>query len=112
MIEILQSLAIGLRIVELAGELIAEHARFHAWVYARKPRSTEAELWNLAVWDDRCESECKEAWKRFEAASDVPQVREELCSTLRSVAERFRAARANDGIDFDDPDMPEDIRNM
>jgi hypothetical protein len=112
MIDILRSLEIGLGTVELAGELIAEDARYNAWVYGRKPRSTEAELWNIVVWAHRLQKTCEDAWKRFASASDAPRVREDLQSTLRSVTERLRAARISDAVEFDDPDMPDDIRNM
>lgn len=116
MVRIIESPRSGLDLVELAGELIAETARFNVWVLGRKSRSTTAELWNMAALEDKCLADCSSAWDTYSTAADStiagdrPSSRAELRSTMRSATDQLRAARIDDSAEFDDPDMPEELR--
>jgi hypothetical protein len=113
MMRIIESPGSGLDLVELAGELVAETARFNVWVLGRKSRSTAHELWNIASLEDRCFDDCSSAWDRYATElGDKSSSRDQLRSTMRSVTDRLRAARTGDSVEFEDPEMPEELRGL
>jgi hypothetical protein len=114
MVTIIESPRAGLDLVEAAGELIAETARFNISALQRKPDATERELWNLATVEDRCMTECTSAWDSYCGAADNdPAGRERLRWAVQSAiglaTERLRAARTGDPAGFEDPDLPEEL---
>lgn len=112
MVEIIGSPASGLYLVEAAGELIAENARYNMWAYERKPRSTAPDLWNMTAILKRCVEDCSSAWEGHAKSADKSASLEELMGVLRHATERLRTVRVNDAIDFDDPDMPDEVRHL
>lgn len=108
---VVRSPSVGLHVVELAGELIAEHARFNKWAYERKSRSTAIELWNIAALADGCYSDCLSAWRNFVTASADKQGKLDEFQAVVSVSlNKLRSAREDDSVDFDDPSMPQELR--
>lgn len=110
MVAVIQSPSAGLRTVEHAAELIAEHARFNQWAYERKSRSTASEMWNISALVNQYYSDCLLAWQKLGAAADREAQLEEFLGVLESAADGLRTARESDSVDFDDPSMPQELR--
>lgn len=107
---IAQSPSAGLGVVELAGELMAENARFNQWAYDRKTRSTARDLWNISAILNSCASDCLSAWRVYSRSGDKAASRDVMLEVLRSTTSRLRESRLNEAIEFDDPSMPEELR--
>ena len=99
------------RIVEAAGELIAENARYNMWYRGRKGRSTLRELWNAAALGRLLTRECEAAWQAFvELGRDERREgQERLVRVVNGAAERLRTVRTTDHVDYEDPDITDDL---
>jgi hypothetical protein len=82
----------GLDLVMLAGEAIAEVARFNMWVLERKGEVADDELWAMASVEEEALDECRAARDRYLASAGDPSAREDLESAIRTWTERLRAA--------------------
>jgi len=109
--DIIGSRLVGLGVLEAAGEMVAEDARFTMWVLARKPRSTSAELWNMAAFSDVQHKALAEAWDgyRFGGRDNRPVHAAELIEVLRAQKAELVRWRESDTIEYSDPAMPQEI---
>jgi hypothetical protein len=99
-------------LVALAEGLKTEDALQQRWCYARKSRSTTAELWNAARFSRTRIAECAAAWRRYLASPESAAALDELLEALRTTISDLREMRTTDTIGFDDPTMPEEIREL
>jgi hypothetical protein len=108
LLEVIGSAKAGPELVEAAGELVAENARFNMWVFARKPNSTSADLWNLAALSRSQAEAASIAWKRYQCAADESvNVRcSELIKLLQTQRDELRRNRESDVVSYRDPEMP------
>ena len=108
------STAVGLDLVEVVGELIAEDARFNKWVFSRKADSTAVELWNLAALASKHAEGCTFAWNAFLAASGESRHTKyrELVELLRGYRAHLQEIRQTGVVDFRDPDMPAELLEL
>ena len=97
-----------LRLQELAGEGIAELARYNAWVLTRKGQVTDRELVAMEFLEGRCTDDARAAWEHYTGVRTA-EARAQAEAALESAAARLRAARATNTIDTDDLDIPEDL---
>lgn len=111
MAEMIRSDAAGLDLVEAAGELIAENARFNSWTFSNKSDFTSADLWNLAPLSRKLLSDSTLAWNDFlvtrGGARDVKYA--ELIELLRGHRSQLREVRSSGVVAFRDPGMPPDL---
>lgn len=110
MIMVIQSPSTGLKTVELAGELIAESARFNQWAHERKSRSTADEMWNISALLNHCHSDCLSAWQNLVASTEREASLEALLAMLMAALDSLKRARESDHIEFVDPSMPPELR--
>jgi hypothetical protein len=97
-----------LRLQELAGEGIAELARYNAWVLTRKGQATDRELVAMEFLEGRCTDDARTAWSHYTSVR-TPEARSQAESALASAATRLRAARTTDTIDPTDLNIPDDL---
>ncbi|MGN9912251.1 hypothetical protein ACTMTJ_32405 [Phytohabitans sp. LJ34] len=109
--EIMASARVGLDLVEAAGELAAENARYNKWVHGRKPTSTSAELWNLAALARKHEEALSITWDRYQVAADEIRTERghELIELLSAQQDELRRSRESDAVFHQDPDMPPEL---
>ncbi|MBO0868545.1 MAG: hypothetical protein J2P15_08265 [Micromonosporaceae bacterium] len=98
----------GLDLQELAGEAIAEFARYNAWLLTRKGIATDREVVTIIALADRCEADARAAWTEY-IVELSKAAREDLCDVLRSVVERLQTARTTNAIDPEGLDIPEEL---
>jgi hypothetical protein len=111
LLEVIGSPRAGLELVEAAGDLVAENARFNKWIIARKPNSTSVELWNLAALARNHEKALLIVWNRYQSATDeILDARcHELIELLRAQRDELRRSRESDAVFYQDPDMPREL---
>jgi hypothetical protein len=109
------SASAGLDLLEAAGELIAEDARFNRWIHSRKSTFSAKELWNLAALARNAQSECANTWDGYiSSATGAERAtrQQEVLELLASYKSRMQSTRQTGIVGFDDPDIPEELLDM
>lgn len=109
MVEVIQSPSSGLRLIAVAADLIAEHARYNMWALKMKSSASTREMWDIAAVADRCRTECLTAWQRYVSTSDKTAGTDELVRALVACTEKFRQAQ-EEGKAPEDSSIPDDLR--
>ncbi|MFI6231372.1 hypothetical protein ACIBCR_29150 [Micromonospora echinospora] len=112
--EMLGSASVGLDLVEAAGELAAENARFNAWVLTKKADLTSVDLWNLASLSGKILSDSNQIWTDFlSAEGSVKEAKyRELVELLHAQRTQLWEVRSSNVITFCDPGMPPELLDL
>jgi hypothetical protein len=97
-----------LRLQELAGEGIAEMARYNAWVLTRKGQASDRELVAMEFLEGRCTDDARAAWEHYTRVLSG-EARAQAEAALEAAASRLRTARVTNTIDTADLDIPEEL---
>ncbi|MFI6098074.1 hypothetical protein ACIA8G_21150 [Lentzea sp. NPDC051213] len=115
LVKIAQSPRIGLSVLEVTGEMIAEDARLNMWILERKSSIGAVALWNLVGLRSEVKDAINRAWNEHENSADSServQRTENLLAVFRSGLDRIRQVRATGVVDYEDPDMPPEIAEL
>jgi len=99
--DIIGSRLVGLGVLEAAGEMVAEDARFTMWVLARRPRSTPEERSGVDALIEAQHRALSVAWDgyRFGGRDNRPARAGDLIEVLRAARAELVHWRESDSID-------------